>query len=185
MALLARILKARPSPAAGRTGLLGGWDAGQPRLASSGLSARARAEDKGAGRPGASQAGGRAEGPRSLAAMPGPRTLANLVEFFGKDGFSRIHEIQVAARGGSLRREGAGDGAPGRRPGKDASEGSPGSSGKKPRERMPGRERRGRVPGEDPWKRAGEGTSGGGIEEGRPKRKRREGFPGGAPGRGL
>lgn len=95
MALLARILKARPSPAAGRSGLLGGWDAGQPRLASSGLSARARAEDKGAGRPGASQAGGRAEGPRSLAAMPGPRTLANLVEFFGKDGFSRIHEIQT------------------------------------------------------------------------------------------
>ncbi|XP_017921271.1 PREDICTED: cytochrome P450 27C1 isoform X3 [Capra hircus] len=27
--------------------------------------------------------------------MPGPRTLANLVEFFGKDGFSRIHEIQT------------------------------------------------------------------------------------------
>ncbi|KAB1279168.1 Cytochrome P450 27C1 [Camelus dromedarius] len=26
--------------------------------------------------------------------MPGPRTLANLVEFFWKDGFSRIHEIQ-------------------------------------------------------------------------------------------
>ncbi|XP_044788296.1 cytochrome P450 27C1 isoform X3 [Bubalus bubalis] len=95
MALLERILKARPSPAAGRSGLLGGWDAGQPRLASSGLPARARAEDKGAGRPGASQAGGRAEGPRSLAAMPGPRTLANLVEFFGKDGFSRIHEIQT------------------------------------------------------------------------------------------
>ncbi|XP_069433029.1 cytochrome P450 27C1 isoform X4 [Ovis canadensis] len=94
MALLERILKARPSPAAARGGLLGGWDAGQPRLAGSGLPARARAEDKGAGRPGPSQAGGRAEGPRSLAAMPGPRTLANLVEFFGKDGFSRIHEIQ-------------------------------------------------------------------------------------------
>ncbi|XP_070148331.1 cytochrome P450 27C1 isoform X5 [Ovis canadensis] len=95
MALLERILKARPSPAAARGGLLGGWDAGQPRLAGSGLPARARAEDKGAGRPGPSQAGGRAEGPRSLAAMPGPRTLANLVEFFGKDGFSRIHEIQT------------------------------------------------------------------------------------------
>ncbi|XP_060265601.1 cytochrome P450 27C1 isoform X3 [Ovis aries] len=94
MALLERILKARRSPAAARGGLLGGWDAGQPRLAGSGLPARARAEDKGAGRPGPSQAGGRAEGPRSLAAMPGPRTLANLVEFFGKDGFSRIHEIQ-------------------------------------------------------------------------------------------
>ncbi|CAI9155737.1 unnamed protein product [Rangifer tarandus platyrhynchus] len=94
MALLERILKARPSPAAGRSGLWGGWDAGQPRPAGSGLPARARAEDKGAGRPGVSQAGGRAEGPRSLAAMPGPRTLANLVEFFGKDGFSRIHEIQ-------------------------------------------------------------------------------------------
>ncbi|XP_043750701.1 cytochrome P450 27C1 isoform X2 [Cervus elaphus] len=94
MALLERILKARPSPAAGRSGLLGGWDAGQPRPAGSGLPVRARAEDKGAGRPGVSQAGGRAQGPRSLAAMPGPRTLANLVEFFGKDGFSRIHEIQ-------------------------------------------------------------------------------------------
>ncbi|XP_055254153.1 cytochrome P450 27C1 isoform X2 [Moschus berezovskii] len=94
MALLERILKARPSPAAGRSGLLGARDAGQPRPAGSGLPARARAEDKGARRPGASQAGGRAGAPRSLAAMPGPRTLANLVEFFGKDGFGRIHEIQ-------------------------------------------------------------------------------------------
>nr|XP_058907832.1 cytochrome P450 27C1 isoform X2 [Kogia breviceps] len=87
MALLSRILKARPSPAPER----GPW---QPRPTDARLPARARAEDKGAGRPGAPRAGGRAEGPRSLAAMPGPRTLANLVEFFWKDGFSRIHEIQ-------------------------------------------------------------------------------------------
>ena len=50
---------------------------------------------------------------------------------------------------------------------------------------MPGRERRGRVPGEDPGKRAGEGTSGGGIEEGRPRRRRREGFTGGRAGEGA
>lgn len=143
MALLERILKARPSPAAGRSGLLGGWDAGQPRPAGSGLPVRARAEDKGAGRPGVSQAGGRAQGPRSLAAMPGPRTLANLVEFFGKDGFSRIHEIQVAARGGSLRREGSREGDPGTTPAREAR----GAPEREPRERMPGRERRGRVPG--------------------------------------
>ncbi|XP_074071039.1 cytochrome P450 27C1 [Macrotis lagotis] len=31
---------------------------------------------------------------KSLDEMPGPGTLANLVEFFWKDGFSRIHEIQ-------------------------------------------------------------------------------------------
>lgn len=87
MALLARILKARLSPAPER----GPW---QPRPTDARLPARARAEDKGVGRPGAPRAGGRAEGPRSLAAMPGPRTLANLVELFWKDGFSRIHEIQ-------------------------------------------------------------------------------------------
>lgn len=92
MALLARILRATRRPAPGRGRLLG-----------SGLLLGARAQDKGSGRPGAPRAGDRAEGPRSLAAMPGPRTLANLVEFFCKDGFSRIHEIQVAAhavRGG-------------------------------------------------------------------------------------
>ncbi|XP_018409948.1 PREDICTED: cytochrome P450 27C1 [Nanorana parkeri] len=33
-------------------------------------------------------------GPKSLKEMPGPSTFRNLVEFFGKDGFSRIHEIQ-------------------------------------------------------------------------------------------
>lgn len=100
MALLARILKARVSPAPGRGGLLG---ARVPRLSrpeGARLPAGARAEDKEAGRLGAPRAGGRAEGPRSLAAMPGPRTLANLVEFFWKDGFSRIHEIQVAGRTG-------------------------------------------------------------------------------------
>lgn len=31
----------------------------------------------------------------SLEEMPGPSTLSNLVEFFWRDGFSRIHEIQV------------------------------------------------------------------------------------------
>ncbi|XP_068922964.1 cytochrome P450 27C1 isoform X3 [Petaurus breviceps papuanus] len=31
---------------------------------------------------------------KTLEEMPGPKTLANLVEFFWKDGFSRIHEIQ-------------------------------------------------------------------------------------------
>ncbi|KAL3065662.1 hypothetical protein OYC64_015757 [Pagothenia borchgrevinki] len=31
----------------------------------------------------------------SLGEMPGPSTLSNLVEFFWRDGFSRIHEIQM------------------------------------------------------------------------------------------
>ncbi|KAK6484884.1 cytochrome P450 27C1 isoform X1 [Huso huso] len=31
---------------------------------------------------------------KSLKEMPGPKTLTNLVEFFWRDGFSRIHEIQ-------------------------------------------------------------------------------------------
>ncbi|XP_040827141.1 cytochrome P450 27C1 [Ochotona curzoniae] len=75
MALLAPILGARVRPVPRRPGLL---RARPPPVG-------ARARDKGAGRP---------EGPRSLAAMPGPRTLANLVEFFCRDGFSRIHEIQ-------------------------------------------------------------------------------------------
>ncbi|XP_019324989.1 cytochrome P450 27C1 isoform X3 [Panthera pardus] len=95
MALLARVLKARGSPAPGRWGLL---DAGAPRRwrpEGARLSAGARAEDKGAGRRGAPRAAGRTEGPRSLAAMPGPHPLANLVEFFWKDGFGRIHEIQT------------------------------------------------------------------------------------------
>ncbi|XP_044889513.1 cytochrome P450 27C1 isoform X2 [Felis catus] len=98
MALLARVLKARGSPAPGRWGLL---DAGAPRRwrpEGSRLSAGARAEDKGAGRRGAPRAGGRTEGPRSLAVMPGPHPLANLVEFFWKDGFGRIHEIQKHTR---------------------------------------------------------------------------------------
>ncbi|KAG7261112.1 hypothetical protein CRUP_001047 [Coryphaenoides rupestris] len=41
--------------------------------------------------------GGRQQGQarvKSLGEMPGPSTLANLVEFFYRDGFSRIHEIQ-------------------------------------------------------------------------------------------
>lgn len=32
---------------------------------------------------------------KNLKDMPGPSTLSNLVEFFWRDGFSRIHEIQV------------------------------------------------------------------------------------------
>ncbi|XP_074523393.1 cytochrome P450 27C1 [Halichoeres trimaculatus] len=32
---------------------------------------------------------------KSLKDMPGPSTLSNLVEFFWRDGFSRIHEIQM------------------------------------------------------------------------------------------
>lgn len=32
---------------------------------------------------------------KSLKEMPGPSTLSNLIEFFWKDGFARIHEIQM------------------------------------------------------------------------------------------
>ena len=32
---------------------------------------------------------------KTLKEMPGPSTFGNLVEFFYRDGFSRIHEIQV------------------------------------------------------------------------------------------
>lgn len=32
---------------------------------------------------------------KTLNDMPGPNTLSNLIEFFWKDGFGRIHEIQV------------------------------------------------------------------------------------------
>ena len=31
----------------------------------------------------------------TLKEMPGPSTLSNLIEFFWRDGFGRIHEIQV------------------------------------------------------------------------------------------
>lgn len=34
-------------------------------------------------------------GVKSLKEMPGPKTFSNLIEFFCKDGFARIHEIQV------------------------------------------------------------------------------------------
>lgn len=34
---------------------------------------------------------------KSLKEMPGPSTTSNLVEFFWRDGFSRIHQIQVNA----------------------------------------------------------------------------------------
>ncbi|XP_011608385.1 cytochrome P450 27C1 [Takifugu rubripes] len=33
--------------------------------------------------------------PKTLAEMPGPGTISNLFEFFWRDGFSRIHEIQI------------------------------------------------------------------------------------------
>lgn len=36
---------------------------------------------------------------KTLQEMPGPSTFANLVEFFYRDGFSRIHEIQVSGDG--------------------------------------------------------------------------------------
>lgn len=143
MALLARLLRARPSAPAQRAGLPGG---GAPRLP-----AGARAEDKGAGRPGAPPNGGRAEGPRSLAAMPGPRTLNNLVEFFCKDGFSRIHEIQVAARPGQ---EGERLGA--------ALPKAAGWGEGVPRGGNPGRGRR----GGDPRRGVGEGRQGGGARSG-------------------
>lgn len=32
---------------------------------------------------------------KTLAEMPGPGAVSNLIEFFWRDGFSRIHEIQV------------------------------------------------------------------------------------------
>ncbi|XP_028257625.1 cytochrome P450 27C1 [Parambassis ranga] len=32
---------------------------------------------------------------KTLKEMPGPSTMSNLIEFFWKDGFSRIHEIQI------------------------------------------------------------------------------------------
>lgn len=32
---------------------------------------------------------------KTLAEMPGPGTFSNIIEFFWRDGFSRIHEIQV------------------------------------------------------------------------------------------
>lgn len=35
---------------------------------------------------------------KPLKEMPGPSTISNLVEFFWRDGFSRIHEIQVSPR---------------------------------------------------------------------------------------
>ncbi|XP_022051127.1 cytochrome P450 27C1 [Acanthochromis polyacanthus] len=35
---------------------------------------------------------------KSLKEMPGPSTLSNLIEFFWRDGFSRIHEIQMEHR---------------------------------------------------------------------------------------
>lgn len=37
---------------------------------------------------------------KTLQEMPGPSTFSNLVEFFYRDGFSRIHEIQVSGDDG-------------------------------------------------------------------------------------
>nr|XP_046192350.1 cytochrome P450 27C1-like [Oncorhynchus gorbuscha] len=36
---------------------------------------------------------------KSLKEMPGPSAVSNLIEFFYRDGFSRIHEIQVGYLG--------------------------------------------------------------------------------------
>lgn len=40
--------------------------------------------------------GQKVERVKTLHEMPGPSTMANLMEFFYRDGFSRIHEIQVS-----------------------------------------------------------------------------------------
>ena len=60
--------------------------------------------------------------------MPGPHPLANLVEFFWKDGFGRIHEIQVAEREGSG--GGAQEDAREEAPRRDFGEGAPGQARK-------------------------------------------------------
>nr|XP_060630007.1 cytochrome P450 27C1 isoform X1 [Anolis sagrei ordinatus] len=52
------------------------------------------AAEEGQGEPAGLQEQRPGPGVRSLEDMPGPRTLSNLVEFFWKDGFGRIHEIQ-------------------------------------------------------------------------------------------
>ncbi|XP_060033924.1 cytochrome P450 27C1 isoform X3 [Erinaceus europaeus] len=87
MAALVRTLGARlaADPSPGRKGLLG---AGAPRRCGPW---GAQAGDKGARRPGPAA-------PLGLAAMPGPGTAANLREFFCRDGFSRVHDIQQKHR---------------------------------------------------------------------------------------
>ncbi|XP_020367664.2 cytochrome P450 27C1 [Rhincodon typus] len=42
-----------------------------------------------------SPSGAKAQGVKSLSEMPGPSTWSNLVQFFLRDGFSRIHDIQL------------------------------------------------------------------------------------------
>ncbi|XP_067890578.1 cytochrome P450 27C1 [Heterodontus francisci] len=42
-----------------------------------------------------SPAGAQPQGAKNLSEMPGPSTWSNLVEFFWRDGFSRIHDIQL------------------------------------------------------------------------------------------
>lgn len=61
----------------------------------------ARAEDKEGARrgyPRSSQQHPSLQRVKSLKEMPGPKTFSNLVEFFWKGGFARIHEIQVQSR---------------------------------------------------------------------------------------
>lgn len=53
------------------------------------------AGEEAAAEPLIAAAGGESSTAKSLKEMPGPSTLSNLVEFFWRDGFSRIHEIQV------------------------------------------------------------------------------------------
>lgn len=85
----------------------GGRFPGQPRPCSSRSlevrSPRAAAGNKGQGRRAElleppPQRLGRV---KSLHEMPGPNTLYNLYEFFWKDGFGRIHEIQVQLPSGT------------------------------------------------------------------------------------
>lgn len=53
------------------------------------------AGEEAAAEPLIAAAGGESSTAKSLKEMPGPSTLSNLVEFFWRDGFSRIHEIQM------------------------------------------------------------------------------------------
>lgn len=75
---------------------------GQPRLCSSQSLAVRSSPRAAAGNKGEGRGAELLEPPRrrlgrvkSLHEMPGPNTLYNLYEFFWKDGFGRIHEIQV------------------------------------------------------------------------------------------
>nr|P0DOX0.1 RecName: Full=Cytochrome P450 27C1; AltName: Full=All-trans retinol 3,4-desaturase [Aquarana catesbeiana] len=63
--------------------MMGGWRRGAQRLAAGVVEGQRTLPQEGA-----------AAGPRNLKEMPGPSTFRNLLEFFWRDGFSRIHEIQ-------------------------------------------------------------------------------------------